>query len=274
MTPNHRDELFNIPGYTMFRRDRNHTINGKRRKGGGLLIYAMDQLKASIFIPAGTCDETMELIWVTFRNADRDCFICGIYHPPKPIYQVNCLLQQLGSNLEYIFKDFPMALVAITGDFNQLPDNDIQNFGMLRVKTDPTRGINCLDRLYTSEPTYDRVVVIDSVVKSDHKAIYASTISDSNLSNNMANVSAKQREQVSFRTHTPSQSAAMLSFLDSNEVFTLNIDDDPQIVFDELYSVLNALLNQFYPIKKITVSNRDPYFMTPHIKACFVSKIN
>ena len=66
----------------------------------------------------------------------------------------------------------------------------------------------------------------------------------------------------------------MLSFLDSNEVFTLNIDDDPQVVFDELYSVLNALLNQFYPIKKITVSNRDPYFMTPHIKSLLRVKIN
>ena len=53
---------------------------------------------------------------------------------------------------------------------------------------------------------------------------------------------------------------------DSNDVFQLNVDDDPQTVFDELYSVLNALLNQFYPIKKITVSNRDPYFMTPRIK--------
>ena len=74
----------------------------------------------------------------------------------------------------------------------------------------------------------------------------------------MANINLKVREQVSFRTHTPSQSAAMLSFLDSNDVFQLNVDDDPQTVFDELYSVLNALLNQFYPIKKITVSNRDP----------------
>ena len=88
-----------------------------------------------------------------------------------------------------------------------------------------------------------------------------------NHSNNMANISAKKREQVSFRTHTPSQSAAMLSFLGSNDVFQMNVNDDPQTVFDELYSVLNALLNLFYPIKKITVSNRDPYFMTPRIKS-------
>ena len=130
MTPNHRDELFNIPGYTMFRRDRNQTVNGKRREGGNLLIYAMDQLKASIFIPEGACDNTMELIWITFQNADRKCFIGGIYHPPKPIYQDKCMLQHLGSNLEYTFKEFPMALVTITGDFNQLPDNEIQNFGI------------------------------------------------------------------------------------------------------------------------------------------------
>ena len=160
MTPNHRDELFNIPGYSLFRRDRNQIVNGKRRKGGGLLIYAMDELKASIFIPEGTCDCTMELIWITFQNADRKCFIGGIYHPPKPIYQDKCMLQLLGSNLEHIFKEYPLALVTIAGDFNQLPDNAIQNFGMLRVKTDPTRGNNFLDRLYTSEPTYDKVVVL------------------------------------------------------------------------------------------------------------------
>ena len=42
MAPSHASDQFHILGYNLFRRDRQQAVNGKRRKGGGLLIYAND----------------------------------------------------------------------------------------------------------------------------------------------------------------------------------------------------------------------------------------
>ena len=155
----------------------------------------------------------------------------------------------------------------MAGDFNQLSDKDIQDFGMLREKTDPTRGNNCLDRIYTSEPVYDKIIVVASAVKTDHKAIYATTKSDTNLSK-VINSNPKVTEKVNFRSNKPSQCAQVLFYLKNNTEFfkITSAEDDFQLTFDQLYEKLNFLLNEFFPSMRITLSDRDPYFMTPRIK--------
>jgi hypothetical protein len=43
-------------------------------------------------------------------------------------------------------------------------------------------------------------------------------------------------------------------------------NDDPDRAFCDFYEILTDLLNVFYPLKTITVSDKDPYFVTPEIK--------
>jgi len=43
--------------------------------------------------------------------------------------------------------------------------------------------------------------------------------------------------------------------------------DDPQLEYDKFYSVALELLNRFYPQRTITVTSRDPEFVTGDIKA-------
>ena len=43
--------------------------------------------------------------------------------------------------------------------------------------------------------------------------------------------------------------------------------NDIRAAFNHFYSVTLSLLNQFYPEKTITVSSRDPDYITPAIKA-------
>ena len=38
-------------------------------------------------------------------------------------------------------------------------------------------------------------------------------------------------------------------------------------MFTKFYKIISVLLNDFYPLKTITLSNRDPYFVTPYIKS-------
>jgi len=64
---------------------------------------------------------------------------------------------------------------------------------------------------------------------------------------------------------TPQQHAAFLNFAAALE-FDLP-QTNIQAAFDHFYSVTLSLLNQFYPEKTITVSSRDPDYITPVIKA-------
>ena len=79
--------------------------------------------------------------------------------------------------------------------------------------------------------------------------------------------------QRTFRSKTPAQHALFLQ-----HVANMNFDNphpsassDPSIntqsEFNHFYSTSIALLNQFYPEQTITLTTRDPDYITPEIKA-------
>ena len=77
--------------------------------------------------------------------------------------------------MEELSKDCPCANITLAGDFNQLPESAvIACIGFDQLVQQPTRGVNTLDRVFVSRLVYDTVQVVDSVVKSDHKAIVVS----------------------------------------------------------------------------------------------------
>ena len=73
---------------------------------------------------------------------------------------------------------------------------------------------------------------------------------------------------ISFRPRTPSQHAAFLNFLNSEgqDLFEIT-SEDAQKEFDRFYKNALMLLDKFYPEKTVTISTRDPSFVTPSIKA-------
>ena len=74
--------------------------------------------------------------------------------------------------VEKLSIDQPSANIVLAGDFNQLPESAvIERIGFDQLVQQPTRRVNTLDRVFVSRPVYDTVRVVDSVVKSDHKAV-------------------------------------------------------------------------------------------------------
>ena len=107
-----------------------------------------------------------------------------------------------------------------------------------------------------------------SVVKSDHKAIvvYADKLQCPQLK--------KTALQCTFRLTTPTQHEMFLQHItvtEENNLLLFNNSSqswsDTQIEFDAFYKTALSLLNQFYPERTITVTSRDPQFITPEIKA-------
>jgi len=71
-----------------------------------------------------------------------------------------------------------------------------------------------------------------------------------------------------FRMRTADQHAALLSYLDTVSWDYVLQECDTQAACDNFYQVMLAILDYFfYPTRSVTVTNRDPYFVTPAIKA-------
>jgi hypothetical protein len=97
MKTHHSDQAVEIPGYTIFRRDR------KKRRGGGVAIYAAkNDFKGSILQFSDVYTDSIELLWVSIIVRGRLCYIGAVYHLSKAIYpttEMNSVLQQSLENI-------------------------------------------------------------------------------------------------------------------------------------------------------------------------------
>jgi len=104
---------------------------------------------------------------------------------------------------------------------------------------------------------------VKSVVRSDHQAVVACTAS------HPVRV-IKQTRTMTFRKRSPTQHALFLDFLTKHvDIFDTLFDHaiDTQSAYDWFYSIAYELLNHFYPKHTITVTSRDPEYITPAVKS-------
>src|SRR6218665_4162438 len=84
----------------------------------------------------------LELLWVKAENRAGIVYIGALYHPPKPIYVKELLLDRLERSLDTIRPNRldPTAKIKLGGDFNQLYDNKIiEVTGLMPLVHTPTR---------------------------------------------------------------------------------------------------------------------------------------
>jgi len=123
----------------------------------------------------------------------------------------------------------------------------------------PTRGQNTLDKIYVSDvELFDKVTVVASTVKSDHKAVVAH--GQSLVINRQ-----KTTRTVTFRKVTPAMHAVFLGS-PLSAAFGFSQVGTPQEQYDSFYDNALRLLDRFYPKRRVTLTDRDPPYITPAIK--------
>jgi len=249
----HSFDFTNIPGYNLFRRDRT------RRRGGGVGIYVRSDLKSKL-CEHQVADIRIELLWIEIIFNNHMYIVGALYHPPKALYKQAELLSEIESSIDIFTANFSEATVVLAGDFNQLPDICIQELALQPFQTAPTHGNNCLDRIYCSEPLDYCCQTVVSAVETGHKAIVARFDASNPLHTN------KIKSKIQFRTHTPNQNAAFLDFLKDFSWDEILDTNDAQTAFDKFYEIANNMLDLFFPERTVTLSNKDPYYITPEIK--------
>ena len=106
-----------------------------------------------------------ELHWV---RVGVNIFVAALYHPPRPTYKTEDLLDYIEHCIAEITHDFPLADIIFAGDLNQLSDQSlVERTGLFQIVYQPTRGGNILDRIFVSNPQlYCIVRVVTSIVSS------------------------------------------------------------------------------------------------------------
>src|SRR6218665_2670259 len=102
-----------------------------------------------------------------------------------------------------------------------------------------------------------QIKVITSAVRSDHKAILAT-------SGTPPRDRTKCQNRRTFRRRTPGQHASMLQMLSAfNDE---GQQSDSGVAWNEFYQITTSWLDESYPERTVSTSSRDPDFVTPEIK--------
>ena len=113
------DRLLSIPGYNVFRRDREV---GRKKSGGGVAVFARETLqvtRADASLP--TCSRShAETLWISIKLDKRRSAIIGlIYRPPSTTStQTNSDFDHIEEQLQSIIAANPSKRIILAGDLN------------------------------------------------------------------------------------------------------------------------------------------------------------
>ena len=140
------DSVVGVSNYSIYRRDRNWFGNDNREKGG-VAIY-----RSNINIKQVLRSEIYEMISLQVDiPSGHLMLICGIYHPPKPRYPEDDLIEYIIDIVDDFLECNPSGLVVCGGDLNRLNLEKLSSLSGLKVLVDfPTRRDSILDNCLTN----------------------------------------------------------------------------------------------------------------------------
>lgn len=200
----------------------------------------------------------MESFWIkidhpTFKNP---CFLNASYHPPGA--NGDLLVNFLKTSATQISELHPFSPIFIGGDFNRLNLNEIELKCCLTIlETPPTRNDAHLDLILTNRPNFiKKVNTFTPSIESDHKALIMTPIQKL----------PAVRNKVSFKDFSFKNKCNFnmsLQNTDFSEVYLTSCPNEAAELFD---IKLNFCLDSAFPTRIVTVSDRDPPWVTPRIK--------
>jgi len=259
----HSNELFSLSGFVLFRRDR------VKRKGGGVCVYVRECLDPVLLNETCTL-EFSETVFLRINYSGLSYLFCACYHPPKAKYTNTELINMLDSNIESLLQLHDTAFI-LAGDLNKLNCKQLETkHGLCQLVVNATRRHNILDVFFTTRPDLFEVKVMCSCVKSDHKAVIVNC--DVDRENDKKSVEI-DRTKVTIYDLNPNSlhnlSDVLLSYNWSAIIIALDnclADDQFSLIYSDFIKIVKYLLHSAIPSKTVSMSYRDPPFITPQIK--------
>ena len=171
------DSELNIKNFSLFRQDRDKI---RQNKGGGVLLYVKENLNA---LPADELNgNDCESLWLKIYRNKNDFIIVGVCYksPSAGLEEITKMSEQISKASSYqsvIMGDFNYpginwetgeTLTAAEGQFFE----HINDCFLIQHVTEPTRGNNVLDLVFTTEKgMFENLQISDPIGKSDHNTL-------------------------------------------------------------------------------------------------------
>lgn len=250
------DDLLQIPGYCLHRRDRQDG-----RTGGGVAAYVKQGLPC--FPQPQYNDISLEVLWLLFRQnvMPREyshLLIATVYHPPKANNAE--MTDYLINVLDSVNKDHPNLGLLLCGDFNQLPESQLRSYPLSQVVTAATRRTAILDKIFTNlKSWYQPPIVLPAVGSSDHDAVL--------LPPAAAPSRPPKRKCVTFsRSSDPNGKAMICHYLKHFNWSRLYVMNSCQDMVQYFYSVVLYLLDTYLPVVRRESFSCDKPWVTPEFR--------
>ena len=258
---------FMLDGYKIFR-------NHRTKRGGGVLAYLSSRLPSKKLKLSRTFT-TLEALVIESKFGKHDEVIMGLYRPPKAAGMDYYFRLENDLNDIVTWATSQKQFVIITGDLNlnRLKPDEIE--GKIQHDLEDIHELSCLinnpTRITDTSRTLIDVIFTNLINKPEifkESDVYDPELSDHRM------VYAVTRENA---IHYPSKVISFRSFKNLNEDELLkDLSVAPRQVGNIFYSVddryfywsklVNDVLDNHAPKKKLRVWSRDVGYMTPEWK--------
>ena len=163
-------DRYSFEGYTQFSKCRDG------RRGGGVLVYAKDDLNPTpvrhFIVP-----DAMEILWLHLRpkrlpRQVSGLYVAAVYSPPNSTSDA-LLIDHVIHTIDQLKSKHPFAGFIVLGDLNKLDTAQIsRNCNLKQVVDKPTRENAILDKILTSlAKYYISPQIMSPVGMSDHNVV-------------------------------------------------------------------------------------------------------
>lgn len=175
LKPKTLDCIYEIPGYTLFRKDRPGT-----KQGGGIIAFVSQKVKVKRNEELG--EDNIEIMWLNINpfNSKRSILCGALYRPPSSNADIDL---QLEKNIESAY--LKNTEIHIMGDFNidYLKTTTYNKHSLskalkcmhleqlVKTVTRPASG-TCLDHVYTSHTDFISHISIPNIGVADHLPVF------------------------------------------------------------------------------------------------------
>ena len=184
-----------------------------------------------------------------------------VYHPPKPIYNSRDFLVRLTNDTDYLISTYHHAVLIITGDFNRLGMSEFLNdTGLFLIDTGATRGRHALDLLITNRPDIVTCTVTNSCLRTDHSAL---------IVNSELPVAARHkiRNVVTIPDIRQHHIIKLASAISEQDWSCIRAENDITVAYSIFVDRIKSLITTHIPMKRITVTNNTPSYITPLVRS-------
>ena len=246
LKPFNPDSVYNIPGYNLYRKDRDGT-----KAGGGLLAYVADRVRAKRMYEHE--DDGIESMWfnVCPHKSNRPILVGALYRPPSTNADTD---NKIEHHIESAYLRSQEMILVGDININYLNQNtyskhrlakafkSLNMFQHVNVVTRP-KSETCLDHVYSTNSNFISEIIVPNIGMADHLPVFA-------CRKYFAHKKNSGHKVINYFDFKNLNTDALLDDLRNSPWDSAFVFDDVDDILNALELVLNQAVKEHIPLKQ------------------------